>query len=711
MAANNGREKVVFASNPNKSMALAAIFGREIVMPQQLDLFRSHKSEADPHGNAARAERRRLLRKFAPDMINKGGRPRNDAVRYDAAGKRLLPFVGVDGEGGGTDEYGRQNFLLLRAGDQELFNGNRPLETEECLEFLLSLPKDAIYVGYYFNYDATMILRDLPEDRIQRLFAPRAYGDARGHGRSNMTWWGRYAIDYVPRQSFTVARLNRGTLKIVPNSSRTINEVGGFFQSAYVKALSDWSETLSLDKRVFDKIVAGKERRESFDQLDKAEREYCRLECETLAALMEKFRETCMDAAIVPQKWRGAGWLASALHTKYKTAKPEKEGVLRPAALEKMSLDAYYGGRFEVTRIGAIPGPVYEYDINSAYPAAMLHLPCPLHSRWRKGKDIDQPGVYDVTFSHGTQNICNLPIRRKGHLFWPSSGRGTYYHSEIQAATRAGTRIERVWDGRHCELRCTCQSFEWIQELYRFRRTIGKSTRGYPIKLGLNALYGKLAQREGAAPFRDRLAAGMITAWTRARLIDAYRQAPDDCIMLATDGIYMTAPLDLDIGEDLGQWEHKEHPAGMFIVQPGIYWSDTGTPKTRGVPRARIVAYRDDFIREWSNWLRMPEQQPPEVVVEIPAFIGLRLALHRIDPQAAGKWLRLQKHISFNWQHKRDPIDYVIRGQTVVTKPYEGSPLLQSEPYSGDQSMLYEQMLENEAMPDHYEMNIGAGEL
>jgi hypothetical protein len=32
------------------------------------------------------------------------------------------PFVGVDGEGGGTDELGRQNYLLLRAGDELLFN-------------------------------------------------------------------------------------------------------------------------------------------------------------------------------------------------------------------------------------------------------------------------------------------------------------------------------------------------------------------------------------------------------------------------------------------------------------------------------------------------------------------------------------------------------------------------------------------------------------
>lgn len=679
---------------------------------QQLDLWeilRSHKSEADPHGNAARAERRRMLRRFAPDAINKGGRPRNATVKYDADGKKLLPFVGVDGEGGGTDQFGRQNFLLLRAGDRELFNNNTPLETEECLEFILSLPKDAIYVGYYFNYDVTMILRDLPEDRVRRLFAPRAYGDARGHGRSNMTWYGRYAIDYMPRQSFTIARLDRSRLKVIDGTSRTINEVGGFFQSAYVKALQDWGPSFNLDRTILDKIIAGKERRESFDQLDKAEREYCRLECETLAAMMEALRDTCLAAAIVPQKWRGAGWLATALHTKYKTPKPEKEGVPRSAALEQMSVDAYYGGRFEVTRIGRIAEPVFEYDINSAYPAAMLQLPCPLHTRWRKGKDVSQPGVYDITFSHEPANICHLPIRRKGYLFWPRMGRGTYYHFEIAAAIRSGTIIERVWDGRTYNGSCSCEPFRWIHELYSFRRSIGKSTRGYPIKLGLNALYGKLAQREGAAPFRDRLAAGMITAITRAKLIDAYREHQGAAVMLATDAVYSTVPLPVELGEDLGQWEMKEHPGGLFIVQPGIYWSDTASPKTRGVPKARIIAYRHDFEAEWTRYLAFPRQEPPKVIVEIPTFIGLRLALHRTDPQAAGKWLRLAKNISFDWKHKRDPLDYAIRGSAAVTSPYAGSLTLKSEPYSGDISMLYEQMLESEAMPDHYE-SIGGSE-
>ena len=44
---------------------------------------------------------------------------------------RLLPFAGVDGEGGDIDT-GRQEYLLLRAGEHVLETG-QPLTPMECL--------------------------------------------------------------------------------------------------------------------------------------------------------------------------------------------------------------------------------------------------------------------------------------------------------------------------------------------------------------------------------------------------------------------------------------------------------------------------------------------------------------------------------------------------------------------------------------------------
>src|SRR6188472_308815 len=94
--------------------------------------------------------------------------------KYAEQGKhqrRLLPFAGVDGEGGDIGT-GRQEYLLLRAGDHVLETG-QPLTPMECLRFLADLPHDRTYVSYAFNYDVTMILRDLPVERWARILEPK----------------------------------------------------------------------------------------------------------------------------------------------------------------------------------------------------------------------------------------------------------------------------------------------------------------------------------------------------------------------------------------------------------------------------------------------------------------------------------------------------------------------------------------------------------
>jgi hypothetical protein len=110
---------------------------------------------------------------------------------------------------------------------------------------------------------------------------------------------------------------------------------------------------------------------------------------------------------------------------------------------------AYYGGRFEVTRIGAIGGPIFDYDINSAYPDVMRDLPCLEHGEWREWSaramalDLDPAChvfVAPLRFDHGSasreasgdrMNVCGLPIRQKsGRLFWPVKGAGVYWSCE-----------------------------------------------------------------------------------------------------------------------------------------------------------------------------------------------------------------------------------------------------------------------------------------
>jgi DNA polymerase family B len=656
------------------------------------------------------AERQARWRKNHPAVA----RARSQKLRDTRAHAKR--FIGLDGEGAGTDEHGRQNYLLLRAGDgsnrlrRKLHTGER-LRTEDCLDFILALPKEAILVGYFFGYDTTMILRDLPPDRLKRLFEPHDYSKGKAPYTRSYTRWESFGIEYLPRQYLRVCRIDRNTLKVIPGSARTVNEVGGFFQKSFVEALRDWEIG---DKKTIEMIAANKDRRESFTEISEEEARYCAAECKLLAQLMQKFRATCIEANLEPRQWRGAGHIAARLHELHDT--PKRKSRKRSKIIDSLASAAYYGGRFEVTTIGRITGEIWEYDINSAYPAGMLELPCPMHSRWKKFQGnpvIDAHRLYiaDLSFSHDDSSFLgSFPIRERGRLYFPRMGSGVYWSPEILAAIRAGATV-RVKGGYYCDEKCSCRPFEWVRELYEFRKSIGKSARGYPIKLGINGLYGKFAQRIGSAPWQDYVMAGLITSFTRAKLIDAYSNAPDDVLYIATDAIYSRRRLPLDIGSGLGQWEESRRD-GMFVVQPGIYWSGDKQPKTRGIPRSIIIENREAFESAWDTWLETgAADDPPIVPLFVNQFIGLRAALARNKPEIAGSWYsdlcRINpqvgmRNIDFDWQRKRRPYGDYIRGEAMVTQPFPGAPSLRSQDYDGNVlTDLAEYQISTDGDPDY----------
>jgi len=86
------------------------------------------------------------------------------------------------------------------------------------------------------------------------------------------------------------------------------------------------------------------------------------------------------------------------------------------------------------------------------------------------------------------------------------------------------------------------------------------------LKLCMNSMYGKLAQRIGWDPINRRLPpwhqlewAGWVTSYTRAKLFNMLRRIPfKHLIAVETDGIYTTmnpARLGIEHSETLGGWE------------------------------------------------------------------------------------------------------------------------------------------------------------
>lgn len=646
-----------------------------------------------PPAERVRAYRQRRKDAGEPDSTRRNRAAERIAWKARQPGK-LKPFVGCDGEGAGVDDLGRQNYLLFRMGERELYANGERLTTEALLDFICDEPPGSILVGFAFGYDVTMILRDLPVSQQKRLFEPHVFGE----GKSPYVWFRDFDIIYLPRNYLKVRRVNvvrdvEGNEKRVPikGSQRTIFETFGFFQKSFLKVLHEFDVGTPAER---ERIAANKARRGDFGTIDAEERAYCALECVFLAELMTKLRDYCEEAGIRPRSWSGAGKLASALHAKHKTIKGAD--VVAPPEVLTLAQMAYYGGRFEVTRTGMISGKVWEYDIKSAYPDEMRYLPCLEHGTWRHAsgsecRSSDGLFVCGVSFNRrgvGDRlgDLGGLPIRSKeGHLYWPMQGSGIYWSPEIKSAVNLGFDV-RYKEGWIYEKRCDCQPFDWVEPLYDYRRSIGSSGPGYPIKLGINSLYGKLAQRKGNGSYHNMIWAGLITALTRARLNEAVAMNPGRIVMLATDAIYSLDPLpELELGEWLGAWDRTEMD-GLFIVQPGLYWSpERRKKKSRGLSESFFEGngLTEKFEHAWEDFAAAGnsglEVKFPAVSVPVPGFIGLKLALARNKPELAGTWVREDRSISFDYRNKR--VGHVWTDGHIVTKPKLGGPRCVSLPH------------------------------
>jgi hypothetical protein len=631
------------------------------------------------------------------DKCRQQGKPYRDKEKHNAArrGSGHKPFVGCDGEGGGIDSVNRQLFKLFRMGDRELFNNGLHIDTVTILDFICDHPSDCILVGFSFGYDVTMILRDLPSERRERLLAQKE----RGAGKSAYTYFEGYGIDYMPKQYFRVCRIEEymqdgvRKQKAVPGTARTIYETFGFFQKSFLKTL----HTFNLGSKYLDIVERNKTARQSFDVMTDEVREYNRIECELLAELMEVLRNNCNDASIIPRTWNGAGKLADALHRDNNTIGRGLVETRFDGHLLNMATEAYYGGRFEITRTGKIPGPVYEYDIRSAYPNAMRRLPCLEHGVFKRlagfgvnnlrKKPADERGLYiaSVRFKCDALDIepgrlGGLPVRNKeGRIYWPMEGAGVYWSCEIESAEKLGFKIQCKTVYRY-ETTCQCKPFQWVNSLYEYRQSIGSAGPGYPIKLGLNSLYGKLVQRIGRAQYQNMIWGGLITATTRTMLNECIVQNQGRIVMLATDGVYSLDKLELPIGGMLGQWEENLLQDGMYVVQPGLYWGAKKL-KTRGVSpkffeqQGMVEKFHEAFDawREYDQSAVVTERTgPPSVMVPVTSFIGMKLAQSWGKPDMAGVWQTKDREISFEWTNKRSK--HIWQDGCAITYPIWGGP-------------------------------------
>lgn len=569
----------------------------------------------------------RQRRKARGNAVPRGGKARGKTATKWRNGE----FIAWDGEGINTGEMidastpaHRMTLFANSLGDS--ISNRNGLATGAILELLLETNEQYpgnIHVIYGGTYDLIHALYDLPLDTLKELADDKE------------TSYGPYRLRYIPRKSFYVRDVRNGR-------AMTLWDVIGFFQSSFVDTIRKW---LGADYNDLEMIASGKALRGEFADVDTDYIEsYNNAELRALVAICEKLRESVASAGLVLSRWDGAGAVAAAIYKKHGIK--DHLGEI-PEAVEQAARHAYFGGRIECLQFGYSREHIYHYDINSAYPAAMVNLPSLTHGEW-----VSMPWLNPIPDSYETLAIARVswsvtdvvgpfPFRyENGTIHYPQIGAGWYHAPEVAAALECanGTiTVHEVWEW----IPSTDEKpFAFIAEYFERRKKLiageiqGPAGLEKVIKLGLNSLYGKLAQNAGydpdkgiTPPYHSIIYAGMITSATRAKLYRAAMQSPENIVMLMTDGIVSRVPLALDCPNEkvLGKWEQSFYDE-FVSVQSGIYANRTREQwltHSRGVERARLDdgGFIAGILAAWSESARDAKMAMPSSVM-----VGLKKA-------------------------------------------------------------------------------------
>lgn len=519
-------------------------------------------------------------------------------------------FVAWDGEGITPDGEDKQNYVLFGNSKGFTLKG-RKLGTAECLNLIIATElahPNAIHVGFAFGYDVEMILCDLS---IKHLKTLRAKGSV---------LWREFRIEYKRSKWFQITKTDPFTKD---KTSARIWDVWGFFQSSFVKAIGDNLDDVPATE--LKRIQDGKAGRSHFtyEDLDSGLMvEYWKTELVYLIRMMIALRERLYAAGLQIRQWHGPGAIATYAFRSRKMSKAMSRDI--PPEVNLAAQYAYAGGRFELFKVGAHNAPVYAYDIRSAYPSAIKELPNLARGQWVY-RDSPRPGtlarfgVYRLRFSNASlMSARPMPyFYRDSHyaIHFPNVCEGWYWTPEANYASFLGNDCTLLEGWEFIEDDSTDRPFAWVEDVYETRaqwKRDGNASQ-MALKLLLNSLYGKMAQRvgwerSGGPPTWHQLEwAGYVTSLTRSKIFRAMLLAhkTNSLIGVETDGIFSSSPLDLDLGPKLGQWEAEKYDA-MIYLQSGFYFKSQNSEwsaKYRGFDKGSVT-YDDtlDVLKRWQPW-------------------------------------------------------------------------------------------------------------
>lgn len=584
------------------------------------------------------------------EIVPYHGKPK----RASAVDPEQRQFIAWDGEGADLDGPGKpQHYILFGCSTGAYISDDHHIHTFDLLDFIVRIGQEnptAFHVGFAFGYDSNMIVRSLSRPTLQRLHENGKVTLKRQDGV-------KYHVQYMPKKWFSVTRYHSNwDRRTNPHAKITVKiyDLFTFFAKSFIKAYEE------LCGPAPEIVKSGKANRGQFDALGASYiQEYWSVEIQMLRELAEELRRRLYGAGLRITQWHGPGALASFALRQHKINEHMSQC---PDEVREAAKYAYAGGRFEIFHLGRTPGPIYSVDINSAYPYAISQLPSLASGSWthvtgdmvkRHSNRIARFGVYFIRLNplSGDSFVERSPgplfhRDKVGNISFPWVIEGWYWspevHNLLSLAEDRYTIVEG-WEFVGGKLSHTDPPFHWVREMYQQRREWKAKGFGaqLALKLCMNSLYGKMAQRVGwneekrKPPAWHQLEwAGWVTSYTRAMLWEVMSRIPvPKIIAVETDGLYTTMPpelLGISNSSELGGWEVSQYDEILY-VQSGMAWlrkGDEWTCKRRGLDAKTFEL--GDCIKYLHSLT--PNQPWESYKGRTTRFIGLGAALNGSAP-------------------------------------------------------------------------------
>lgn len=563
-----------------------------------------------------------------------------------------------------NDEY---LYCLLACSNGNTLEDPDGLKWWDIFDWLLD--QGPVLWSYSFGYDVNQILPPGEDGEYLRLLA-----------KNNRCYIGKYSVEFIPRKVFRITERRKEDGKWKRVRSVVVWDLYTYQNTSFAKYIDEWHLADESEQEFVKKMKAD---RSDFQEQDyETIKKYCLLECKLLRLGVEKFLDAAERVGYRPQAWYSPGSIAAAAMREHHIK--DYFGDI-PDVVSDLSKAAYFGGRFENGLMGYIPGPVYDYDIRSAYPYAMTKLPCLACGTWTYHEHYKpQEGDWALCkvrwgkprrWAKHPEEIPTwgpFPVRWNEHdiLRYPATGEGWYWAHETLAANLL-TPIEwgEAWV---YETDCNHKPFAYLGDIYEQRKELKRSgdAAQYVLKLIINSSYGKLAQRVGSRHTTPALQnfvwAGMITSYCRMQILQALSQDPEAVIQIATDGIISRRRLNLPVGPALGEWEEQEY-GWVFQVGTGIYWlgkvgeAIPSKTKTRGYSK---VVMSQEYQQVYDAFMA----NKPYISIRYRQFVGYKTALKSKRGLSIWRsWVENERMIRFDPAPRRE----IVRKEQdyFVTKP------------------------------------------